>query len=237
MRGALVMLAAAAALVCGGWLVGGGWRPDAAVTGLRASGAAPAGYTVSDWVQVAPPKAESLPLPATLEAIGTELGCRDPVQTTTASTFVRWTVRCQSGTVATRLTAERFADGTVYLVVDRAVAGTLANLSWTEAVAQAVLNPWHPVHASVTVEGWLPGLLSRSGARAVVARVLGAVGAREVNGVAAREWVSVTGYGPRCGPSLRLGRQPVNLEVAVVRDLVTHRTEVLVGMPLIAVTY
>jgi hypothetical protein len=237
MRGGLVVLSVTAVVVLGGWLVGGGRQPEPAVTGLRASGAAPAGYTVSDWVEVPPVRAETLPLPATLQAIGDELGCRNPVRTTTAATFVRWNVRCQVGAVATRLTAERFADGTVYLVVDRAVAGTLANLSWTAAVAEAVLTPWHPVHAGVTVEGWIPGLVSRSAARALVANVLGSLGAHEVNGVAAQEWVSVAAYGPRCGPSLSLGRQPVNLEVAVVRDLVNRRTEVLVGTPLIAVTY
>lgn len=212
--------------------------PNPLTTALRAAGAAPSGYSLNDWVEVSPsgvwPPAV---VDATVVRVGRAFGCRGPVVRSRGRDYQKWQVSCRIGSIATRVVVERLTSGGVYMVVDRAVSGGLIDLAASVRAARLALAPWGTVHAGLTLEGWRPGLLSRRATRRLVARALTAVGGREVNAMEAREWVSVSAYAPQAGPPLMVQHRPVDLEVAVVRNVARRRTEVLVGSPLIAITY
>jgi hypothetical protein len=219
------------------WLTARSLLSPAPLYGVfQASGAEAVGYAINDWV-VLEPGTTTAPLSAYDARLARALGVTAPPRRTVGAGWVKWSAARSTGSVATTTLAEQLASGRVYLVVDRSVGGGLQGFQEALTATAALLRPFGPVHTNVTVIGSMPGRWLGARARAVIGRMLAAGGAREVNAITATNLVSLSAYGDRLGPALHYGRHRVNLEIAFAYDPLTRTTAVLVGSPVITVTY
>lgn len=203
---------------------------------FRATGAAPTGYAINDWV-VVPDGAGASALKAAAKELATATGVPGPVHETHGATWVKWTAGSVDGSVATRVIAERLLSGADYLVIDRSVTGGLTDYREAAKATFSRLSPYGSVHQNLTLIGTVPGRLTPPAERRLLGLVLTTAGGTEVNSVADREIVSLSAYAPHLGPGLTYSGRRVNLEAALSYNPETDSTEVLVGSPVITVTY
>jgi hypothetical protein len=234
MRTGLAVLVLAAAL----WL---GWRTlltggPPLYTAFQATGAAPSGYAVNDWVEW-PALTPQPALAAAAAALAADMGIAGPLRPTHGPGWVKWGRERQVGSVETQVLAERLLSGTAYLVVNRAVDAGFVDFPPAIQATRARLTPYGLVHQNITLMGSLPGRLTQGDERALLARTLRAVGAREVWSTLDGNLVSLSAYAPALGSGLSYRGRAVNLEVALSYDPQDDATEVLVGSPVITVTY
>lgn len=211
--------------------------PGPVLTAFQASKAQVVGFSVNDWVGLPPGILVRTELVHMARALDARSGCRAGERVSVSSASVSWVASCVTRGTSLRLTVEWVSGRGRYLVVDETRTGGIGHLTVDAVRAVHILAPFGPVHQSLTIEGSLRGFLSPRQERAALSRMLTAVGAREVNGERAREWVSIAAYTPGMGGVLRTQGQPVDLQLALVTDHVSGRTLVLVGSPLIAIPY
>ncbi|MGC8488943.1 MAG: YwmB family TATA-box binding protein [Clostridia bacterium] len=207
------------------------------LTTFRASGAHAAGYSINDWVALPPARTTTVALDRLARAMAARAGCRSQVRLQSLSGALRARTSCPVPGGTLSLTAEAVTARGRYLVADETVSGGFTALSANRTRVRELLAQFGPVHESITLEGTLPGLANAARDRLLLSRVLAAANAREVNGERGREWVSISAYAERLGPSVTTQSQRINLEVALVREPGVRITLVLVGLPLIAITY
>jgi hypothetical protein len=209
--------------------------PLPAARALAASGAAPVGYTVSDWVRV-PAGLETTLLQQDAASIAGTLGVASAPRWRAGLGWRMWTLQAQEGDSRTRVWTEWVAPGVVYLVADRTVSGSLVDLAANRTRLRAALAPFGPVHQTVTVEGVVHAALSPADAQAVVDRALAAVRGRLVAKTVGRRWVVAEALAAGCGPPLAYGVvRRFNVEVSVSRG--ERSTRVYVGQPIVTVPY
>jgi len=90
---------------------------------------------------------------------------------------------------------------------------------------------------SACIEGSTNGTILGDSVTRVVSQAFDAVGAHEVEGLKTNLVTSMSGYSPEESNVILTNGHPMNLQVALHFDTVTHRTNVLVGTPIITVTY
>jgi hypothetical protein len=207
------------------------------LTTFRASGANAAGYSINDWVVLPPARTTRSALDRLARAMAARAGCQSQVRLQSLSGALRARTSCPVPGGTLTLTAEAVTARGRYLVADETVAGSFPALSANRTRVRELLAQFGPVHESLTLEGTLPGLANAARDRLLLSRVLAAGHAREVNGERGREWVSVSAYAPGLGHFVTTQSQRINLELAVVREPGARTTLVLVGFPLIAITY
>lgn len=90
---------------------------------------------------------------------------------------------------------------------------------------------------SACIEGSTNGTILGDSVTRVVSQAFDAVGAHEVEGLKTNLVTSMSGYSPEESNVILTNGHPMNLQVALHFDTVTYRTNVLVGTPIITVTY
>jgi hypothetical protein len=201
---------------------------------FAATEARPDGYSLNDWVTVGGSRTD---LTVLAKTVGARLGIHTRPVSSRGAGWRKVTLTQTVGSVATRVVAERVPSGSTYVVVDRAASGGFAGLAESRALVARVLSFYGPVHAAVTLEGTLPRPFTPREATVLVDRVFRRMAARRESGVTGRRLVSVAGYVPGWPGSLSLEGRPVNFQCAAVVGARPGTTEVLIGSPVITVTY
>ncbi|MCF8567176.1 YwmB family TATA-box binding protein [Alicyclobacillus tolerans] len=121
------------------------------------------------------------------------------------------------------------------------VDGTAKDLSRFPAVLNTLNRGLVSIGAipqiSACLEGTLDAKLSRDYADKVVQQAFAAVHASRVEGIQTGQVTSISGYSPLERTFILTNGQKMNLQVAVHYDAYHHRTNVLVGTPIITRTY
>ena len=205
-------------------------------TAFNATGASPSGYSLDDWGRISGGRThESLfTLAAQLAARGHIAGS---VRLSNGLSYQKAQVVQQVGQVSTDIIVERLASGATYAVADRASANGFYGLSQSVAWARSLLSNVSPQHLSLTLEGYIHRRLSPNAENQLVDRALRAVNAQKVNGLVSPALVSEAADTSRLSDSDTLQHHPVDLQVAVDYNAYLHATQILVGSPLITVTY
>src|SRR5579875_2619955 len=178
--------------------------PAAVLATFRASGARPTGYSLNDWVTLSGPDSAAA-LTSRVIRVVRKAGCVGPVRVSRSYGVVRAVAACAVEGGRLRVEAEAVAGHGAYLAADEAVAGGLDAVSGRALALRGLLAPFGRVHATVTLEGLIRGLSGPTRDRRVIARMLVAGSAREVDAEAAGEWVSVSAYARGLGPAVVAG--------------------------------
>jgi len=205
-------------------------------TAFNATKADPSGYSLNDWWVL--PENPRAPTLAVLAAnLARRAHVSGPVRLSTGLSYQKATVIDHIGRVDTEVIVEHLASGATYAVIDRASNDGFYGLNESVAWAQTVMATVGSAHTSLTLEGYLHPVLTRKQETQRVGEALSAVNAQEVNGVISPALVSEAANTPEIGNHDMLENHPVNLQVAMDYDGYVHATQVLVGTPLITVTY
>ncbi|MCL8208143.1 MAG: YwmB family TATA-box binding protein [Actinomycetia bacterium] len=201
---------------------------------FAATGAQAVGYSLNDWVALPNSAAD---LAGLARGVARRLGVGAAPVASRGPGWRKVTVRGTAGSATTQVVAERVASGMTYLVVDRAVAGGFYGLAENQQRIAQVLSAYGSLHQAVTLEGTVRRPFTPTAAAALVDRAFRRLGAQRVNGVAGRRLVSVAGYAPGLLAPLSLAGRPVDFQCAAVAGGQPGTMEVLVGSPVITVTY
>ena len=107
-----------------------------------------------------------------------------------------------------------------------------------QRVQSAVLAAGGQPHLNVTMVGDLSGQLNTSARASVVQHVFACTGGTPLQGMQDAYTTSTSGDVPNfTGPSIRSGRQNLNLQVALHKRDYQKDTKVLVGSPIITIEY
>lgn len=203
-------------------------------TAFHATGAAPRGYSVNDWVEVGHSN-QSLRQLSNRTARALHLAA--PVKSSNGPAYQKLIrTRTVAGTT-TRLIVERLSTGATFVVADRTSPHGFTGLRATEALFAHVLKDYGPVHSDINLEGAIRGHVSFAGQQALVKKGLSSIAASDVNGINTKGYVSMSAKSPFISGSDRLDGRPVNVQIAASYDSYLHETQVYVGTPLITVTY
>lgn len=134
-----------------------------------------------------------------------------------------------------RLTGLR--PGAETLLVADAVVGPGSLATAEERLAGTFRRLGLRPRIEVTVRGSRPGRLDRFRRRKLVAEIIRSLGGRPVEGVSGRDLTSVAAYAPGLGPVVLAAGRPLNLQVAISYNGYARRTEIILGSPLIAISY
>ncbi len=208
-------------------------------TALNATGATPQGYSLDDWGQWSQSHLSSAPasLSHLVRTVAERGHIQGDVRLSEGISYQKAEVIGRVGHINTDVIAERLNSGATYLVVDRASNEGLNGLSQSVIWARQLLSDLPHTHLSLTLEGYLSHQLNSQQEQALVQDALGSVQAAEVNGMVSPALVSEAADSNQLPQSVNLEHRPVNLQVAVDYDAYLHKTQVLVGTPLITVTY
>ncbi|AEJ39011.1 hypothetical protein TPY_0816 [Sulfobacillus acidophilus TPY] len=200
---------------------------------FKATGAHATGYSLNGWVEVTGnPGLDHLV--KDVADVGHISGA--PVSQS-GTTYDKVTVSQQTAGVTTRIIAESLTAGGTYIVIDRTSTDGLAGLYDSQNWLTHLLAPYGTVHLSVNLVGWVSQSYSPAMAKGLINQAFAAVGANPVNAMTTAEYVSVAGETPAIGTSDTLAGRPVNIQVAVTPNTYWGHPEVLVGSPLITMTY
>lgn len=206
-------------------------------TAFHATGSRPLGYSLNGWVAL-PSSDSSRSLTALVQEAASPAHLKGPIRVTQGLRYRKATVLQTVGGIKSEIIVERLASGATFLVMDRVSNQGFYGLGGSEAIMSRVLRHFGPVHMSETLEGTLPNPnMTVPQQSAIVQKALGAVGARPVSPLQTRRLVSVAGYTSQIPEKQQLSGKAVNIQVAVTANHYRHATEVLVGSPLITVTY
>lgn len=204
---------------------------------FQASGAHPSGYALSDWVMLSPAQAKGHSLFSLAREMAHAVHLRVALNRSSGPNWENVSGATTVGTVATKVVAERLASGAVYLVLDRSVRGGFQGLQESQNILAATLARYGPEHQNVTLIGTLSGQIAPARMRQVLGRMLKTGQAKEINSVSRPLLTSLTAYSPLMAERLRLDKGWVNLQCAFAYNPKMHDTEILVGSPIITVTY
>lgn len=204
---------------------------------FQASGARPSGYALSDWVTLSPAQVKGQSLFSLASGVATAVHLRVALNRSSGPNWENVTGVKTAGDVATKLVAERLASGAIYLVLDRSVNGGFQGLQESEHILSQALARYGPEHENVTLIGTLPGRVGTARIRHLLERMLRTAQAKEVDSIHQPALTSLTAYSPRLSGRLRLAQAWVNLECAFAYNPGQHDTEILVGSPIITITY
>ncbi len=207
-----------------------------AETAFNATGAIPSGYSLNGWV-VLPPTTHPPSLGTLVNHLARRGHVFGAVRTSVGLSYRKAEILSQRGSVRTQLVVERLASGATYAVVNRSVGNGFYGLSQSIRWTDQLLQESRPDHLTVNLEGYIHGRLRSTNASQLVKQAFSAVNAHCVNGVQTSNFVSVTGDTSLLAPHEVLQGRPINLQVAVNYNAYLHATEVLVGTPLLTVTY
>lgn len=234
MRNIWWLLALAGLVFIGARSRGGPYQ--ALETAFNATGAKPSGYSLDDWL-VLPAADDHRSLSTLVEGLASRGHLPGAVRRSEGLNYAKAEIVADAGKVNTTLIVERLASGATYAVVDRAGGqgfyGYDESLKWT----QSLLAPFSGQHLSITLEGLIRGQLDTAEQTAVVHRTLDAVNAAPVNGMTSPALVSEAADTTELADHDTLQNRPINLQVAVNYDGYLRATQVLVGTPLVTVTY
>ncbi len=202
-------------------------------TAFRATGAAPSGYSVNDWVEVQSGQG----LPALAGHTKQALHLNAAIHADSSPTYQKMTAAETVAGITTRLIVERLSTGATFVVVDRTSPHGFTGLRETESLFSQVLRGYGAVHADINLEGRIPGHLSAAAQKGVIQRGLSSIAASSVNGIDTRGYVSMSARSPFIPGGAQLQGHPVNVQIAVSYNAYLHQTQVYVGTPLITVTY
>jgi hypothetical protein len=104
-------------------------------------------------------------------------------------------------------------------------------------VRKAVTNSGCAPQISTCIEGFTNARMMGVQVDGLVTRAFSAVGAHRVEGVKSDLVTSISGYSSKAPGYIQTNGQKMNLQVAVHYDAYHHRTNVLVGTPIITETY
>lgn len=202
---------------------------------FKATGALATGYALNVWVEL-PTDRAGHPL-GYAKTLAQGLHMPGMVKRQAGPGWIKDSVADTVGSVTTQVVAERLATGATYIVVDRSVRGGLQALQENVAVLHRSLTPYGRPHASVTLIGSVPGQLTTRRVRQLMAQALRAVNAVQIDAVKTREMVSVTAFSPLISETLMMQNRRIDLELAETFNPQSDQTEILVGSPVITVTY
>lgn len=203
---------------------------------LRATGAAPAGYSLNAWAKLAPTAARAS-LTALLERLAESAHLAGPVSPSSGPGFRKESLETRVAGITTRLIVERLAGGATYAVLDRVSTQNFYGLGESRDLFAHVLSRLGSPHMAITLEGTVPGQRSPAERAALVREAFSAVGATRVNGISTAHYLAAAGYTPAIAQADQLAGQPVNIQVAVTYNTYLHRTQIDIGSPLVTVTY
>ena len=220
-----------------GTLIWIGAHADAAIaplmTAFRATGARASGYSVNDWVEVK----HVASLQSLSQKLRKDLNLSGPVHKTSNVSYDKISVSQSRSGIATRVIVERLGTGAVFIVVDRTSSHGFFGLTGSERTFFDLLHPYGVVHRDINLEGLLPGHVALTAQKGIVNQALMAVGATNVNGIAAPGYIAMSAHTPFISRHDSLEGHPVNMQVAVSYNSYLKATQVYVGTPLITVTY
>jgi hypothetical protein len=104
-------------------------------------------------------------------------------------------------------------------------------------IRKAVTGSGCTPQISTCIEGFTNARMMGVQADGLVTRAFSAVGAHRVEGVKSDLLTSISGYSSKAPGYIQTNGQKMNLQVAVHYDAYHHRTNVLVGTPIITETY
>ncbi|OFW74935.1 MAG: hypothetical protein A2201_02910 [Alicyclobacillus sp. RIFOXYA1_FULL_53_8] len=146
-----------------------------------------------------------------------------------------------AATAAAHSTAASSTVTSAYSVMTVRVDGQASSLTGFAPVMQKLATAIAAIHVvpqiSACIEGSSNGTIVGDSVPRVVAQAFAAVGAHEVEGLTTNLVTSISGYSPEASTVILTNGHPMNLQVALHYDTLTHRTNVLVGTPIITVTY
>ncbi len=207
-----------------------------AETAFNATGAIPSGYSLNGWVSL--PASKHPPgLSRLVARLARRAHVRGPVRSSVGLSYRQAEILSQRGSVRTQVIVERLASGATYAVVNRSAGDGFYGLSQSIRWADRLMGGARADHLAVNLEGYVHRRLNAADACRLIARAFSTVGAHSVNRVATSKFVSVTGDTSVLSHHNVLQGRPINLQVAVNYNAYLHATEVLVGTPLLTVTY
>ena len=204
------------------------------MTAFRSTKARPLGYSVNDWVSVKH-RQESLKSLASRESALLHLPGIPKARHGTG--YQKLSLTHTVNHIKTSLIVERLVSGQTFVVMDRTSPNSFTGLRETSALFKTLLEPYGAVHNDINLEGVLPGHLSATGEKALIDSAFQAIGAQRVNGLATAGYIAYAGYSSLISASDQLQGHPVNIQVAITYNTYLRQTEVLVGSPLVTVTY
>lgn len=143
--------------------------------------------------------------------------------------------------VTATLSSFHYPNNTNTAVFTVRVDGQTTNLTHFEPVLQqldAALTSLNLLpQISACVEGTTGAKIIGDSANQVVNEAFHAVGAKRVEGMQTNLETSISGYSPESSTVILTNGHKMNLQVAVHYDAVNQRTNILVGTPIITVTY
>jgi len=202
-----------------------------------ATGASPSGYSLNDWWRLKTAAGRSESLAELVQRMATRGHIKGPVRLSRGLSYQKAEVIALTGQVSTDLIIERLASGATYAVVNRASADGFYGLAESVAWARDLVPKSAVVHPALTLEGYIHRRLSQRGQIERIDQALSAVNATTVNGLTSAALVSQAADTSAIAGHDSLQGRPVNVQVAMDYDGYHHATQVLVGTPLITVTY
>jgi hypothetical protein len=207
------------------------------LTAFSATHAKPLGFSLNGWVEI-PPGHSTQTLSALVSQTAHSLHVSGPLITSGGSTYKKISVSTTVAGFYTDVIAERLQNGSDFIVVDRTGDQGFHGLRESTQVVNQVLQPFGPVHMSITLQGSIAGsAMSVAQEQAVVNQAFTAIGAVRVNGIATPQYVSMAGDSKLIGASDNLQGHPVNIQVALNYNTYWHQEQIDVGSPLVTVTY
>lgn len=206
-------------------------------TAFNATGARPTGYSVTGWTKL-PAGGRSASLPAIVRHMARSGRLAGPIRESDGIGYTRAELIATVGDTLTTVAAERLGSGATYASVLRTASAGFTNLSGSIAWLQGDLAGYGRPHLAVTLEGTRPGPVGPNAAAEIARGAFGAVGGTVTSSAAGGPLASFMGNTSQLRGGERIHGARVNLQVAV-SDLSAGAgpTRVLVGSPLITVTY
>lgn len=205
-------------------------------TAFDATAARPSGYSLAGWVEV-PATTSSPSLAGIVESLAKSGHLQGTVRETVGVGYTRADLVDGVGGTTTTVAAERLTSGATYATILRTASTGFANLSGSIAWLKRDLRPYGRAHLSVTLEGLRSGPVGPNTAEEMAKAAFQAVGGTVTNAGSGGPVATVMGYTSQIRGGDRLHGVRVNLQVAVNDRQGPGSTAVLVGSPLINVTY
>jgi hypothetical protein len=214
-------------------------------TSFRATNATPTGYLIHNWSQVNQQFVSIRELAKFADKFQQELRIQNAKilsQTDKGEVFYElYGTWPNHSTVSVTLSSFKFPNAPSSTILVVRTESTSTDLSTFPAayhtVSQAVRGLQLTPQISTCIQGFASARMSDGQKEHLISEAFGAVGAHRIEGLQSDLVTSISGYSPKSSNEIESNGQKMNLQVATHYDDYHHRTNILVGTPIITETY